>query len=201
MYKTLTILFASALLLLGAGNSYAQTATPPPKKTKTVKATPQPRKPRKVVVKATVTPKATAAPVATAAPANPFQIRVQKLGYDRFGRPAGLDDPNAGCGPFNDSRAMLRLEVSLEVTNLTSAGVPNNEYWVRFFKTDGSEAFSCVWTYRQTRDIPDIQPNVPTNLTFMGFVELNERIGYIQFDTKNNGKSNRVDIAGDLAVP
>jgi hypothetical protein len=190
---------ALGVMTAGATSNAAVVEGPQAQSTKAPKATPRPRATR--VPKKKATPKATVAPTATPEPASNLIMTAQRMSYDKWGRPAAMDNREGGCNMFNDSSAVLRLELSVQLTNNSSQAIPPDEYWVAFRKTNGAIAYSCVWLYENSDDIPTIQPGQSVNLTFMAFMEFNERVDAARFITKNAGNSAIMPIATNLPVP
>ena len=128
-------------------------------------------------------------------------IEVQKMGYDNWGRPHFLDDPNStSCGPYDDSRPMLRFLVSLAITNNTGQTWKVGTRLVKFFKADGVETPGCYYDYMQGANHPETKPGEPYAFTYMAFLERNERIGYVTFEVEGIGKA-RLDFPKNIPLP
>jgi hypothetical protein len=183
---------ASLLLLCGVVATAMPSATnaqivPP------LKITPRPKK--------TATPKPK--PAATPAPrrASPVTLKVDRMGYDWWGRPAAMDVATAQCSQLDDSRRTLRLEAAFTIENRSSTRLTPDDYWVQFYKTDGKKALTCFWLYDNASSAPTIEAGQSANITFMAFVEPNERIAYAQMLTRAYGNGNRVAVPSNLSIP
>lgn len=180
-----------------ATTTAAPTGTLPPTPTATSSATATmaaTRQPTTVPVRATNVP-------ATVAPAGGFEILAYRMGYDRWGAPAGMDQNVKTCGPFDNKRPMNRLEAALRVTNNTTAAMKDGEWWVYFYKPDGSEAFSCVWLYERGKPLPDILPGQSADFTFMAWVPRGERVAKIVLKHDDLGASNAIVVPPTLPLP
>jgi hypothetical protein len=158
-----------------------------------LKITPRPRK--------TATPKPDKA--ATPAPrrVSPIVLKVDRMGYDWWGRPAAMDSADAKCSQLDDTRRTLRLEAAFTIENRSSSRLSPEDYWVQFYKTDGKKALTCFWLYDNASSAPTIEPGQSANITFMAFVEPAERVAYAQLLTRAYGNGNRVNVASTLAIP
>ncbi len=123
------------------------------------------------------------------------------MGYDWWGRPAAMDDPSAQCGNLDDSRRTLRLEAAFAIINRSAQRLTPQDYWVQFYKTDGKPALTCFWLYEGASQAPTIEARQTVNITFMSFVEPNERVAYAQLLTKPFGRGPRVNVPANLSVP
>ena len=117
-------------------------------------------------------------------------VLLQSSGYEQWGRPVGMDNQAAGCGPFNNARPVRKFTVSVRVTNNTATRILNSEWYMRFDKGDGSEGFTCFYGYTGGQFFPDIPENSARDVTFAVFVEQNEYVARGYVTTKNQGNSN-----------
>lgn len=182
-------------------------ATPMPTPTATPTTTPSPSptdtpQPTSVPVRA-ILPAATSQPSVPTAPDAPINIAlvIQKVGYDRWGRPKSMDDPHATtCGPFDDTRPMLRLLISIAATNGTGQDWPINSEQVGFVKTGGTPAHWCYYDYMDGGNYPVIHPGETYQITLSAFVEPNERVDAIIFGIQDMGYTS-AKIPTDLPTP
>jgi hypothetical protein len=112
-----------------------------------------------------------------------------------------MDDPRSTtCGPFDDSRPMLRLLISIAATNETSQEWPVNSEQVGFIKTDGTPAHWCFYDYMDGGNYPVIHPGETYQITLSAFVQPNERIDAIIFGIKDMGYTS-AKIPTNLPTP
>ncbi|NJM39659.1 MAG: hypothetical protein HC853_02240 [Anaerolineae bacterium] len=137
-----------------------------------------------------VPPKAATAPATQkpAAPSGNIVITVQNIGYVQWGRPAGMDNPQAGCSGFDDSRPVRQFQASVQIQNKGAKAI--TEATVLFFKPGGAPAYWCFYNYDGAG--VEIPPGEARNLTFAVFVELNESVESMMIIDKNLGESNRL---------
>ena len=189
------------------------TETPLPTDTPEPSATPRPtRTPAPTVA---VQSTATSAPTQAATVAQPtttltpqaalpkanITLVIQKIGYDNWGRPKSMDDPNAtSCGPFDDSHRMLRLLISLAATNNTGQDWPEDAERIGFFKTDGSLAHWCYYDFLNGGKYPVVHQGDTFQITFVAFVERNERVKSVVFLVEDIGYAEE-QIPADLPIP
>jgi hypothetical protein len=142
-------------------------------------------------------------PVATAIPTTSSKIAlvIQKVGYDRWGRPKSMDDPHAAtCGPFDDTHPMLRLLISIAATNDTDRDWPPDTEEVEFVKTNGASAYYCFYDYLNGGSYPVIHPGETYQITLSAFMERDERVDTLLFGIKDMGYTSAKIPAG-LPVP
>ena len=190
----------------------AQTATPPSiAGTPTVSPSRTPRPTRTPRVRLTKTIRPTKTPAITVTPTvagtpvpqlNPgIVIKVQKMGYENWGRPKSMDDPNADfCGPFNDANPVLKLGISLAVINKTNQTWPTGTRSIHFFRPNGAEATWCYYNFVKGPQYPETKPGEAYMLSYLVFVERNERVGYLTFTVDGVGYA-RFDVPEDLPLP
>jgi hypothetical protein len=178
---------ALGALALSSGPAAAQGIRPPT----------FPTKKAPVATKAPPRPRTTAVPRVSAA----VDLRFDRMGYDWWGRPAQMDNPEAQCGNLDDSRRTLRLEAAFQIVNKSRQPLAPGDYWVQFYKTDGKVALTCFWLYEGASGMPTINAQQTANITFMAFVEPNERVAYAQLITKPFGRGPRVNVPKNLNVP
>lgn len=166
--------------------------------------TPKPFDPsRTAVPRKTVVPKGTPSPRVTAVPraSGAVELRSDRMGYDWWGRPEAMDKADGKCANLDDSRRTLRLEASFQIVNKSKQRLTPADYWVQFYRSDGKLALTCFWLYEGASSAPNIEPGQTVNITFMSFVEPNERVGYAQLITKPFGRGNRVVVPKNLNIP
>lgn len=141
--------------------------------------------------------------VAPAQAEPPIKVTFDRAGYDYWGRPQYMIDPVKGsCGMSDESHQVLRLEISLFITNNSPTQTMTVDTWKgQFYKTDGSEAATCHWLYADRKSRPEIQPGQTVAVTYMAFVELGERVGYGYITDKVLGQSNRIEVPANLPMP
>jgi len=188
------------------------TPTPVPTNTPAPTATAKPtlaptNTPKPVPTKAAVlnTP-APAAPTATAKPPTAGTNKgiapiIQKVGYQRWGRPLLMTNPNEGnCNNNDDSHPMLNMQVSLAFVNNTNQTWTAKMRYIGFAKTDGSPAFWCYYGFIGWYDYPETKPGETFQYTFNVYVEPNVRVGQAIFFVEGVGQA-RVNIPQDLPMP
>jgi hypothetical protein len=121
-------------------------------------------------------------------PTGNIVITQQNVGYVQWGRPAGMDDPKAGCNSFNDSRPVRQFQLSVQIQNKGSAPVKGAD--LIFTKTGGAPAFWCFYNYDGA--FLEIAPGQARNITFAVFVELNEAVESFFIVDPVLGESNRL---------
>ena len=104
------------------------------------------------------------------------------------------------CGPYDDTRPMLRLLISIAATNGTGQDWPVNSEQVGFVKTDGTPAHWCYYDYMDGGNYPVIHPGETYQITLSAFVESNERVDAIIFGIQNMGYTS-AKIPTDLPTP
>jgi hypothetical protein len=126
---------------------------------------------------------------------------IQKVGYERWGRPLYLDNPKeTNCGRTDDSRPVLQLQVSLAFVNNTKQVWKTNTRSLQFFKTNGQVATWCYYDFQWGKDYPPTNPGESYQYTYDVFVEVNERVGYAIFSVEGVGWT-RVDIPSNVPTP
>ncbi len=112
-------------------------------------------------------------------------VAVQSTGYENWGRPAGMDNPAAGCGSFDDARPVRKYNVSIGIINNTNR--PMTDWYARVFKSNGKEAYVCYYGYEN--GFPTIAPGQTVNVTFAAFIEGNESVARMFVEDKAVGRS------------
>ena len=173
------------------------TATPVPPTATAVPPTSTPVPPTSTPVPPTSTPAPPTAtrvpPTATRVPptntpAAQIRVTIQKYGYEKWGRPAGMDNPGAGCGNFNDGRPVRKFTASLLITNNSSQDM--TEWYAKVYLPDGRRAYTCYYGYGG--GFPAIPAGKSTELTFTSFMELNESVAFAIISDDNVGSSSRL---------
>jgi hypothetical protein len=182
-----TVLLLAGLAAVAAPEATNAQIVPP------LKITPRPKK--------TATPKPNKASTPAPRRVSPVVLKTDRMGYDWWGRPAAMDAADGKCSQLDDSRRTLRLEAAFTIENRSSTRLSPDDYWVQFYKTDGKKALTCFWLYENAASAPTIEPGQSANITFMAFVEPNERVAYAQLLTRAFGNGNRVNVASNLAIP
>ena len=129
-------------------------------------------------------------------------VKFDRAGYDWWGRPAQMDlaDPK-DCGHEDDHNPVLRLEISLQITNNSIRTMTIDTWHGQFYKTTGQPAMTCHWMYNRNDARPEIPPGVTANVTYMAWVYPSERIGWGEITDANIGKSNRIEVPQNLPLP
>jgi hypothetical protein len=156
--------------------------------------------PYDAVLKGTQTQsKATAVTPVNTAPG--FRVEIHKVGYEQWGRPEIMDNPNfRGLCRGDNKRPVLKLGISVVIHNTGSATWPTGARSMKFFKADGMPAIWCWYDYLDDKDYPPIAPGNAWVLSYAVFVEKNERVSYGIFKVDNVGEV-RFDIPQNLQMP
>lgn len=117
----------------------------------------------------------------------PIAIHARAWQYTRAGRPAGMDGPARGCAPFDESRPVTMLTVTLRVYN--RSGDTMRDWYAHLTAADGRPLYTC---HRDWQRLPVLPPDHYVDVTFGAFGEgdLGQVRGYI-FD-RMLGRSNEV---------
>ncbi|MCX6017618.1 MAG: hypothetical protein NTZ50_03805 [Chloroflexi bacterium] len=156
------------------------------------------------VLKGTWTQTKSTASGSAPAPANAtpgFRVEIQKAGYEQWGRPEVMDNPNFhGWCRGDDSRPVLKLGISLAIYNTSPTPWPTNTRNVKFYKTDGTPAASCWYDYMDDKAYPPTTMGNAWIASYTVFVEKSERVGYGIFKVDGIGDV-RFDIPQNLPMP
>jgi|GEM_PF-2482860 len=144
-------------------------------------------------------------PVVAAAPVAPansgFAVEIIKAGYENWGRPKLMDNPkHPDCNEADDKQALLKLGMSLNVMNTGTQPWPTGTRSWKFYKTDGTEAFSCYYDYMSGKPYPETPPGTAYGMSVLVFVQRNERVGYGIFKVEGVGEM-RFDVPQNLPMP
>ena len=140
------------------------------------------------------------------APAQPtptnsgFQVEIQKVGYENWGRPLVMDNPKANCEHTDDKQAVLKLGISLAVHNTGDKTWPTGTRSIDFFKTDGTPATWCYYDYLPNKAFPETPPGGAYVFSYLVFVNRDERVGYGIFKVEGIGET-RFEIPQNLPMP
>jgi hypothetical protein len=119
-------------------------------------------------------------------------IKLYSSGYERHGRPAGMDNRVAGCNSFDDSRPVTSFQARLNVRN--NSDKPIKRYVGAGIKPDGKVAYTCYYITGQD-GVAEIPPGDSRDITIQAFVEQGEKIAYVVvYDIDAKQESNRVTI-------
>ena len=138
-------------------------------------------------------PPAAAVPKPTPVAGKNIVIKSYSFGYEQHGRPAGMDNPEAGCGMFDDSHPVRSFQIRLNVRNNGKQAMKPNEYYAFAVKPNGKAAYTCYYI-TSAGGLPEIPPNDSRDITFQAFVEANEAVAYVVVEDKKLGQSNRIPI-------
>lgn len=127
----------------------------------------------------------------------PITLTLQSSGYEKWGRPAGMDNPGAGCGPFNDSRPVTKFTASVNVAN--NGGKPLENWYLFVFKNSGAEAYVCY--YISGHGFPKVEPGQSANITFAAFMEPGETAARLVVVDEEAGQSNAVSFGEPPTKP
>lgn len=153
------------------------------------------------VLKGTWTQSKNAAAAAPASATPGFRVEIQKVGYEQWGRPEVMDNPNFhGWCRGDDSRPVLKLGISLVIYNTSPTPWPTNTRNVKFYKTDGTPAAWCWYDYMDDKAYPPTTTGNAWVASYTVFVEKSERVGYGIFKVQNIGDV-RFDIPQNLPMP
>jgi hypothetical protein len=133
------------------------------------------------------------ADVVTAKPSTgPMTISLYSAGYERHGRPAGMDNVEAGCNSFDDSRPVTSFQARLNVRNTGNKAI--KRYVGAGIKPDGKVAYTCYYVTGQG-GVAEIPPGDSRDITIQAFIEQGEKIAYVVvYDIDAKQESNRVTI-------
>lgn len=129
--------------------------------------------------------------------AAPIAVTVMSVGYEKWGRPAGMDNPAQGCGSFNDGRPTLKFNIALSIRNVSQQTMDN--WYARVLKSTGGDAYVCY--YALDNGFPDVKPGETVNIMFAAFMEPNETAAMIVVEDKEVGKSDTFVVTGGLSNP
>lgn len=130
-----------------------------------------------------------------------FRVEIPKVGYEQWGRPEVMDNPNfQGACRGDNRRPVLKLGISLVIYNTGSAPWPTGSRSMDFFKTDGKPAAWCWYDYLDDKDYPPTTTGNAWIASYTVFVEKSERVGYGIFKVDNIGEV-RIDIPQNLPMP
>ncbi len=152
---------ATAAVALGRATSATPTATPSAKavpSTAAPSATPPPAAMSPIVVRGP----AWAAPGVDTA----IAIHTRAYEYTPSGRPAGMDDPTRGCTPFDESRRVTLLTVTLRIHN--HSGEAMRDWYASFTTPDGQPLYTC---HQGLEHMPDLPSGHYVDVTFGAFME------------------------------
>ncbi len=127
-------------------------------------------------------------PEASATTNKNIALSMYRSGYQRWGRPAGFDNPRAGCSSFDDSRPVLQFQAVMKVTNNNK--IPMKR-WAPFASTrSGRLAFGCALGYGST---PVIEPGQSADITVEYYINPGDAIVSIMVLDLENGRSNKMN--------
>lgn len=133
-------------------------------------------------------PRPTATPRVTTT--NAINVSLLNTGYEKWGRPVGMDNPQAGCSSFDDSRPVTKYNISLQVKNNSKQDM--TDWYAAVFKANGKEAFVCY--YIQDGGLPNVPAGGMVNVTFAAFMEPGEKaVKLVVFD-KNVGRTKDIKL-------
>lgn len=128
-----------------------------------------------------------------------FRVEIQKAGYERWGRPEVMDNPQfSGTCTGDDKRPVLKLGISLAIHNTGRTDWPAGSQDIQFYKPDGTPAAWCWYDYMGV--------NMPTKAgnawvaSYTVFVEQGERVGYGVFRVRGVGDV-RFEVPQNLPMP
>jgi len=119
----------------------------------------------------------------------PIVIYTRAYEYARSGRPPGMDNPALGCAPFDESRPVIMLTVTLRVYNRSEQTM--SDWYACFTTPTGQHLYTC---HRDVERLPAMPPGHYVDVTFGAFMEggMVRVHGYV-FD-RALGRSNEVEF-------
>jgi hypothetical protein len=127
-------------------------------------------------------------PEASATANRNIVVSMYRSGYQRWGRPAGFDDPRAGCSSFDDGRPVLQFQAVMKVTNNNK--IPMKRWAPLAVTRSGRVAFGCALGYDRS---PLIEPGASADITVEYYIEPNDAITAITVIDLENGRSNKMN--------
>jgi len=96
----------------------------------------------------------------------PIVIYTLAYEYARSGRPPGMDNPALGCAPFDESRPVIMLTVTLRVYNRSERTM--SDWYAYFASPSGQHLYTC---HRDVESLPALPPGYYVDVTFGAFIE------------------------------
>jgi len=111
----------------------------------------------------------------TSTPAPLIRVTINKYTYEQWGRPAGMDDPEKGCGNFDDSRPVRVLTVDLHIENVSRQDMKD---WSAYFvNPDDDYLYVCYHPY-DGKVFPIIPARESRDVAFKVFFEIDDSVAY-----------------------
>jgi hypothetical protein len=127
-------------------------------------------------------------PEASATSNRNIVLSMYRSGYQRWGRPAGFDNPRAGCSSFDDGRPVLQFQAVMKVTNNNK--IPMKRWAPLATTRSGRLAFGCALGYDRS---PLIEPGGSADITVEYYIEPGDAITAITVIDLENGRSNKMN--------
>lgn len=145
-------------------------------------------------------------PVAQAAEAavtTQITLSFDRLGYEWWGKPYFIEDPNRKNCDTDDSKRNLMLSVGVTVTNRSNLAMTPDSWEFVFARNTGQPAVWCFYRPKGQNSEPNITvwPGESVSIPIQVFMEPTERIRSVYVLDKRLGKSNTINISRTLPVP
>jgi hypothetical protein len=124
--------------------------------------------------------------------AKPIVVTAYSSGYEQHGRPAGMDNPDAGCSMFDDSRPVRSFQIRLNVRNNSTK--PMKHYVGVALKANGKAAYTCYYRTGRNGGLAEVPPGDSRDMTIQAFVEPGENIASVIVFDEVVGESNRLTV-------
>jgi len=119
---------------------------------------------------------------------NSIVIHARAFEYAPAARPAGMDDPTAGCDASDESRRAVLLTATLRIYN--RSGQTMRDWYAYFSAPSGQSLYICHQGFER---MPELPSGHYVDVTFGVFMEKMERLrGYV-FD-RTVGRSNEIEL-------
>ncbi len=146
------------------------------------------------------------APVARAADAvatTQITFSFDRQGYEWWGKPYFIDDPNRKNCDGDDSKRNLMLSAGVTVTNHSNLAMTPDSWEFVFTRNTGQPAVWCFYRPKGQNSEPNITvwPGESVSIAVQVFMEPTERIRSAYVMDKRLGKSNTINILRTLPVP
>jgi hypothetical protein len=130
-------------------------------------------------------------------------LTFDRIGYEWWGRPYFIDDPNRKNCDADDSKRNLMMSIGVSVKNNGYYGMMPDTWHFVFTRNTGQPAAWCFYRIKGTNSEPNITiyPGETVSFAVQVFMEPSERIRSAYIIDKRNGRSNTINIARTLPIP